>query len=465
MAIGTSPLQDDWGLRAFDMLRAEEEKDWLEAAFVEPAEFAEMIGGHSILVLGRAGSGKTALAQALAQAGAAASGPTTPALIVNWQPSILPRYAPPPQLVQACLENAFDACALALLRHLAPQPALFLNAPRWVQDLIVWFLHAYLQGDWFFHLSRLEEKAHPEAMAWLQALAQRSPIDILSPDAQQVQVIKHLTATVQRLGLAGIWLMVEGLEPWLEIDAESVANMFRTLVSALALFDQPGFVVKLILPADLQAALLASPGIERRRLAYFQLEWTPESLLHLTERRLALALRREDVRLHDVCTDPDLLPWLQQHGGGLPRGWLDLMRPLVAAYRAGGGQHPLGAQAWHDLRRRQPLKLGVDLRRRKVILGYSELADPPPASFRLLAYLYQHRGRYCTRSELYYLGYRELAREPGSSEDKGWEAPESWARIIDTTLWRLRLSIEPDPRQPIYILTDRHRGVYLENTW
>ncbi len=465
MAIGISPLQDDRGLQAFGMLRAEEEKGWLERAFVEPAEFAEMIGGHSILVLGRAGSGKTALALALAQVGAATAGPTTPALIANWQPSLLPRHAPPPQLVHACLEQAFDACALALLRYLAQQPALFLNAPKWVQDLIVWFLHAYLQGDWFFHLSRLEEKAHPEAMSWLQAIAQHSPPDILSPDAQQVQVIRHLTAAVQRLELAGIWLMVEGLEPWLEIDTESVEYMFRTLISALAIFDQPGFVVKLILPADMQAALLASPGIERRRLAHFQLEWTPESLLHLTERRLALALQKEEIHLRDVCADPDLLPWLQQYGGGLPRGWLHLMRPLVAAYRAGGGQRPLSVQAWQDLRRQHPLKLGVNLQRRKVILGYGEIADLPPASFRLLAYLYQHRGRYCTRSELYYRGYRELASEPDSSKDTGWEKPDAWTRIIDTTLWRLRLSIEPDSRQPIYIVTDRHRGVRLENTW
>jgi DNA-binding response OmpR family regulator len=92
----------------------------------------------------------------------------------------------------------------------------------------------------------------------------------------------------------------------------------------------------------------------------------------------------------------------------------------------------------------------------------------PPAAYNLLRYLYQNRHRPCTRSELYYLAHRRLEGEPASWRDEHWEHPGSWGRIIDTTLWRLREKIEPDPSQPVYVVSNTVGDVncvQLRHTW
>ncbi|MCS6937769.1 MAG: helix-turn-helix domain-containing protein, partial [Roseiflexus sp.] len=86
-----------------------------------------------------------------------------------------------------------------------------------------------------------------------------------------------------------------------------------------------------------------------------------------------------------------------------------------------------------------------------------------PRSYRLLRYLYENRTRRVPRSELYYRAYQGLVEEPRAHNDRGWEDPANWNNVLDNALLRLRKIIEPDPRHPVYILTDRGWGVKLEN--
>jgi DNA-binding response OmpR family regulator len=53
--------------------------------------------------------------------------------------------------------------------------------------------------------------------------------------------------------------------------------------------------------------------------------------------------------------------------------------------------------------------------------------------------------------------------EPRTHDDHGWEDPNAWSNVLDNAILRLRRIIEPDPRRPIYILTDRGWGVKLEH--
>src|SRR5688572_30201563 len=96
--------------QAFDRLQAEYERSWLDQVFIEPPDFAAMVGMRSILVFGAGGAGKTALYVALTRYAAPAGG--APArLVVDWRPSIAAELSGS-QALRACLEQMFDACSL-----------------------------------------------------------------------------------------------------------------------------------------------------------------------------------------------------------------------------------------------------------------------------------------------------------------------------------------------------------------
>ena len=73
--------------------------------------------------------------------------------------------------------------------------------------------------------------------------------------------------------------------------------------------------------------------------------------------------------------------------------------------------------------------------------------------FRVLEYLYVRDGEICSRKELYTRAYRP---------DEGLIG--DWDGVMETVLWRLRQAIEPDPRHPIFLITERKRGIRLART-
>lgn len=80
----------------------------------------------------------------------------------------------------------------------------------------------------------------------------------------------------------------------------------------------------------------------------------------------------------------------------------------------------------------------IDLDRRKVTRSHEDI-ELTPKQFELLAFLAQHPGRPYTREEL-------LIRVWGY-ESTGYE------HTVDTHVNRLRSKVEPDPSNPMYILT------------
>jgi DNA-binding response OmpR family regulator len=120
---------------------------------------------------------------------------------------------------------------------------------------------------------------------------------------------------------------------------------------------------------------------------------------------------------------------------------------------------------WIEISRHHPPRLHIDLATDRVFVGYGEVHDLQPGAYKLLRYLYEHRPRTCSRSELYYRAHLGLDHEPRSHEDREWEDPTKWGGIVDTHLWRLRQKIERDPKRPLYIISERGRGVHLEHIW
>jgi hypothetical protein len=462
--MGSTPVEHTpLGHQAFDWLKAEREAAWLEHVFVRPPDFEVMAGSRSIVVFGAGGVGKTALRIALAQyADRATDGPAQ--LVVDWRPSLPPIRQTGSQEVRACFVRVMDACALALLRYLGRRPGVFNAASPWVQETVIWFVHEYLRGDRTLYLSRLEEEGTTGDTALLRDLIARKPRPVLDHDAPEARVIAELASAIKRLGLAGIWIMVDGLEPWIEAEAGALAQMLNALFSTLALFEEPGFVMKIMAPAAIEASIAQSGGIARRRLDVYRLESSVEQLIAIVERRLAVASGCNIFHLDDLCDSKDLVAWLKRCGGRSAYAWLKLIRPLADVYITHRLERPLKIKQCAEILRNHPPILRLDLATERVFIDDTQLTELSRTAYRLLHYLYEHGGL-CTRSELYYRVCRGLDYEPRSHLDQGWEEPSDWNKLFDTILWRLRKAIELDPKVPLYIITDRGRGVRLENVW
>jgi hypothetical protein len=259
-------------------------------------------------------------------------------------------------------------------------------------------------------------------------------------------------------------VLVDGLEPWVEVAPDLLAQMLGALLSTLVLFEDAGFIMKLVVPTAIEAALTDSGGVRRRRLDAYRLEYPVERLIVIVERRIAVALGRDTFRLHDLCDSEELVVWLEHCGGRSPRAWLSLVGPLVDAYIADNRQFALSIEECVEIFRRHPPMLSLDLSTERVYIGDGELTGLSPISYKMLRYLYEQR-RTVERAELCYRVCRGLSDVPRAHEDTGWEDPATWTGYLDTIVWRLRKEVELYVKKPIYIVTERSKGLRLENVW
>jgi hypothetical protein len=455
----TEPCTD-----AFTYLQAEREEAWLDQVFVPPAAYELVTAPRSVLLLGDSGAGKSTVHLFLARQAHADPGISRP-LNATWRLRLLDPKLEGSQLVHACLDQIFDACAQALLRYVGQQPAVYAELPGWVRDTVHWYLRRYLGTAWDRNVDRLGEQCDATGIALLRSLGAAPVPDVLHADAPPELVIAELAEAVHNLQFAGLWVWLDGLEPWVQADPAHVARTLRALFAALALFEVPGFAVKVTAPVELAAAIADASGIERHRIDLVRLCWSAAQLEAVVERRLALLLGRAEFGLADLGDAATVKKWLERYGGDTPRGWLHLVRPLAAEYRQKGAQHAFsGAECDVILSRQLPL-LRLDQSDGRVFLGSREIGEVQPAGLKILRYLYTQRPRMCTRSEIYYRACLGLDHEPHAPQDQFWEAPAAWADNLDTALWRLRQAIEFDPKHPVYLISKRGKGVQLIHTW
>jgi hypothetical protein len=319
---------------------------------------------------------------------------------------------------------------------------------------------ADLSGDRELLLNRLTEQATLDSVGLIGDIVRRKPRQVLRPDTSEPRLIAEISNVVQRLGLSGIWVMVDGLENLVELDSDGLSRLLKALFSTLSLFEDSGFSIKVVAPIELESALMASSGVARRRIDIHRLRWNTQQLVAVVERRTAWLLQRP-FQLADLYSKDKVVGWLVRYGGLSPRGWLELMRPLVQTYQERGASRPLTSQEWERILRVDPPRLRIDRMTNRIYVGQGEVRDLQPAAQKLLDYLYKRRDQLCTRSELYYRGLQELPVEPRSIEDAGYQSPIEYEGQINTLLWRLRQALEPFPERPIYVVTERGKGIRL----
>jgi DNA-binding winged helix-turn-helix (wHTH) protein len=363
-------------------------------------------------------------------------------LVVEWQPGPLQSEGlADSSTAEAMLDHVLTACAVELSRHIARWPDEFNAAPEDVQNTLTWFAHRYLP--------LVNEK--PLDHLWL-----RPGHDKFLDQAELRHRIAELVKALADIELSGgVCVLVGPDNP-----GNPVQPGLDALLSSLNLFEQSRFVYKLILPAVPGCSLLTASGVERRRLEVFPMRWLDHELIKIVEQRLTLATGGKVVQLSDTCKDKTLPAWLARYGGDLPRGWLEQARPLIAHYLSRG--RSLTAKEWREIRKHRPPRLSVNLETGRITVGHREIKDIGQVEMVLLRYLYQYRGRICTRKELYYKAYI-----PSMYPDRAGQHayPKEYEGILDTALWRLRKAIEPDPKRPVFVITKRGKGVQLENAW
>lgn len=440
----------------FETLNAEREGHLPPEAWVQPGIFSAAAGSNSAIILGPSGSGKTALRLHITHNAAAH------ALCIPWQPSLPAEQQSAQALSYAMQQQTLRACSDALLPWLLQHWSEVQAAEEWVQVSLLDFWQHYRPANYRLLLGKLRSQTAAETSPRLQTWLEQAPAyAVLEEQAPPIEAIALLTEALQALGLSGCWLLVDGVEPWLDAHSSALEAALQGLLSSLALFEQKGVTVKLFLPDALESKVLATSGVQRRRLDVLPLTWNTETLTDLVQKRLALALDQPTATLSEWFDTELLHQWLKRYGGLQPRGWLEIMRPLVNALCAQQPPRALDAAAMQNIFQQHPPRLRLDLVNRRVYLGYGEVQGIQPAGFQILALLYERHGELCEREEVYYRGHEGLPTvlRPG---DSGYLYPKEYTGSLDTALWRLRQALEPNPEAPIYLLTERNKGLRLK---
>ncbi len=317
------------------------------------------------------------------------------------------------------------------------------------------FIGAFPPPMFDYKLARLQEEAPESGAAWL-AHFKREPASASSTLQRQpvFQIIKHLVMALKRADILGLWILVDGFERWeanIDLEKPQVKASLERFFSTLSFFDQPGFVFKIAAPLPWRRFLSRTHAVSTRRVQEFELRWREEALAAIAIRRLRLASGGAISSWADICEAPEVYAWLKRYGGGNPRRWLAWTGDLYRAFLEAGGDQPLSSDQWKKLRQKIAPRLRITPDNR-IYVGSMEVQGLSQSLYRMLEYLYERSGEVCSRKELY------QAYRPDEDLAYGWEA------AVETAIWRLRKAIEPDPRHPIFIITERGRGVRLLRT-
>lgn len=443
--------------RLFINLAAEYEMPWLADIYVPPANFPAMAGMRSLVIFGDQGAGKTALGLMLLQE--SQRNPAAPILPVQWQPSLRKHTPTGQDPLSVYAEQALEACSLALLRHIGNHKQAYLQAPSWVQEIVLWLWHHYLRPTPQRVLNRFKEEIDASALRLLTHILTEPPAETFHDDTPYGHIIMELSDAIQHFGMQGVWLLLDVTTVGSSVNEADL----KDLLSTLAYFEAPHLAIKIVVPSHMESALLRSRGVLRRRLDVQRLVWTVEELRAILIRRLARVLEDPDAQLDKLGEGSGIGEFVEKHGGRNPREWLLLAKPFVEAYllQSMREQRPLSANEIQDICRKYPPRLRMTDQGELYIGGVIQSKPSPDTyEYKVLQYLYRHRGDVCTRERLYYCAYRGKEYPPAVGDD-GYEAPGMWQSGLENAVSNLRRTLEPFSGKRVYIVTKRGAGYVL----
>lgn len=437
----------------FKTLKAENEP-WLGEVFISLSAFERLKEGHSIILYGETGSGKTAMRLALKKE------QKENVFTALWLPEpILENPTAGTALAQQAMKQAVRACLEGLILD-GSLPERLGEPSSHIASALQWFLKNYLPFDPAFYLqSQADHLSGSETQWYLNLLEQPFPA-VITEQASLKDQIRLLLMILRAAKYERLWLTIDGLERWTPRQTgEQLQALLEAVLSTLVFFDLPNVAFKFLLPASFKNILHKTSGVERHRAEEVQLTWSAEDLKAMLEKRATYALSsRKKVTLDALCEGGEFLKWLGEYGGTSPRAWLEFTAPLIAEYQQQGKR--LTAVQTREFIHQHPAPLRLDLERREVWVGKKLIPFNSPAEFRLLEYLAAHSGNICPLENVYYYAQEGFEKIPDKGE-KEWVVPQTLRKRIDTLLWRVRQKIEPKPNEPIYLVTHHRKGLEL----
>lgn len=411
---------------------------------------------------------------------------------------------------------------LGELRYWIDHYAPYILKPRYLRTLLQLFdsklneenltiLVSSIQRD-HFSLKDLNARL-AVVVRWLLALRSATPIlpDVpIDSPSRAMEIFVRLVLQLLNRGSAlchTFYLLVDGIDEYVltQDSPATSAEILRSLLGNLHFLELPGFAVKFFLPAEHRTELERVARTDR--LDIVTLTWEqakeenqPDYLRELLRRRIAAFNTRGLHTLGELC-DPSLRRWLEdamlEEARDSPRNLMRLgnllfaehcrempipesvLLPIdweyaVARFRASirdqnRVQATLGSPTSMPLfvSSSNASRLHIDFNAGKVYRGVEELPPLSDLEYRLLSFLYRHRGQICTKDEIvlavYEPKYGELTHSSRKMEKQDKKLKEAEEAAIARLFNRLRVRIEPEPSKPVYIITIRGRGYRLDN--
>lgn len=456
------PSSEKIGLSVFSTKKAEAEAWLIERAFISPPDFEFLKGDHSVVLFGEAGAGKTASCMALEQYGVTSS----MRLVVHWRPKISDMATGmSTALAMSQLQDILHSCAKAFLEKLSGEPSLLLKTTPSAQEYLVWFLKYFSDAKDFLNL--LPVTISKKEKEQFQALTERYSRNLFEEAPDMIIVATEFTKAMVATGFTAVWLMVDGVE-WLnEAQKINAVNSLRSILSTLKLFEIPYLSYKMALPSEFESELVDAIAITRDRAMVFRISWDVRYLSALLERRLSLAVG-DGASFDHIYSADAIRSWLGACGGMNPRGWIEYFRPIFSTYWdvvSNGKPRNLTKIEWKHARSRSSLHLQFYPETNQVRVGMGEVKILSPEVGAIFAYLYNNKGRYCTKKELYYKAYVPFTAPGNKVKEVGEQVALSkeYDDLINTVIYRIRQAVEPNPKdkEPVFITTKRDVGIKL----
>ena len=351
------------------------------------------------------------------------------------------------------------------------------HAPRLLDPT---FLSDHLrEWDKEMEADRLEEAADRGRLGEVLSLASEPVLHFLNilfffsspePPSEKMPLIEHwrtFVTLVQRTGLQAVYVLVDGLDEFFEAAVDppgTITTLLLPLILELPLMEMPSVAFKFFLPAEVIDALREKTPLRFDRLRRYHLQWKEDDLLQMLRYRLE-AFSDGRVSSLDALSDVDVIGRIDRElarwAYGSPRTLLTLGDILFAVHcdNVSGGKLLLTEddlqQALNYFQREYgPLvpPLTIDEKRRRVLIGGRVIREKlSPLEYTLLLFLYQNAGEIKSKDDIWVAVYKYTPE--GVSDE-----------AIESLVFRLRQKIEPNPKKPVYLVTERRRGYRLMNT-
>lgn len=281
------------------------------------------------------------------------------------------------------------------------------------------------------------------------------PLDERVPVAEQFEAFVSL---VQTTGLQAVYVILDRLDEMFETargGAEAVADLLEPLLAHLPLMQTPGAAFKVFLPLEVRDTLLKRPSIRRDRLLVCEIVWNDNLLRELMEQRLLTYSAGKHRTLAPLCAAPldgKIETEMMLYADGSPRRLLRLGELLFGTHCSSSEVVlRLRPEEWNQalavFRREYIPQLRLDQDRQLLLVG-NRRVELTGLEYRFLLSLFDGKG-WCEKEKL---AMQVWNAQAGVSD-----------QAIGQLVRRLREKIEPDPSEPMYLITEWGKGFRLKH--